>query len=356
MQFKGFRPDVRRSMIVLGAVGLTALGATAVGTSAAFTDTAVAASSFGSSADFLPAPKYLGCSGGGGSVTLRWEHLGPGYTYDIKLFNAWGGTWNPTIPPNKGDVISIDVSAYNNIYETASSSRIEVHSVRNGQVGTSWVGENLWAFTLWNIKCDGKVSSGTQSLMAPAPGDALSRNAARQDAPSTSAAPTSVTGTAAAASTSTAASSTPSAASSSTTTTTTSAPSSTTTTAPSSTTTTAPSTTTAAQTTTTTAAPAAEEAVVAPSGDLAIANKSSSGTYAAQVSSGQAVVSDASGATVFSTPVGKKAMVQWASGSDELWIIESDALYRAGGAVGWTKTTVDPKSAEVPAEIAALIG
>ncbi len=336
--------------MALGAVGLTALSATAVGTTAAFTDTAAGASSFGSSADFLPAPKYLGCSGGGGSVTLKWEHLGPGYTYDIKLFNAWGGTWNPTIPPNKGDVVSIDVSAYNNIYETASSSRIEVHSVRNGQTGTSWVGENLWAFTLWNIKCDGKVSNGAQTMMAPDAGDSLSRMAARQAEPSTSAAPTSVTGTAAAASTSTAPSSTTSAASG----TTTSAPS-TTTTAPS-TTTTAPSTTSAEQATTTTAAPAVEEAVPAPSGELSIANKSSSGTYAAQVSSGQAVVSDASGATVFSTAVGKKAMVQWAAGSDELWIIESDALYRVGGSGGWTKTAVDPKSGAVPAEIAALIG
>jgi signal peptidase I len=341
-----------RSLMALGAASLAVLGMTQVaGTSAAWTKTSAATSSFGSAVDFLPAPKWLGCESNSSYVRMKWEHLGPGYTYDIKLYDAWGGSWNPTIPPNKGDQVYIDVNAYNNVYETASSSRVEVKAVRNGQVGTGWVGEKIWAYTLWNIKCDGKVSSGPQAMMAPA--DVSQPMMARAAAPSTTTTAPSTTTTAP--STTTTAPSTTTTAPSTTTT----APS-TTTTAPSTTTTEPPTTTMTAPPTTTTEPPAAAEAAVAqePSptlGGLTLSNPSPSGTYKAGVSGSNAVVTDASGAEVFSTPAGASAMVQWQDGTDRLWIIDADALYVVDGSSGWKKTKVDSKTGDVPAEIAELV-
>ncbi|MFG1782275.1 signal peptidase I [Rhodococcus oryzae] len=359
-----------RSLMALGAASLAVLGMTQVaGTSAAWTKTSAATSSFGSAADFLPAPKWLGCESNGTWVRMKWEHLGPGYTYDIKLYDAWGGSWNPTIPPNKGDQVYIDVNGYNNVYETASSSHIEVKAVRNGQVGTGWVGENIWAYTLWNIKCDGKVSSGSQALMAPGGAEAMMARAAAPETTTTAPSTTTAAPTTTTTAPSTTASTTTTTASTTTTTaptTTTTAPSTTTTTAPtttttaSTTTTAAPTTTAAAPTTTTTEPPAAAEAAVAqePSptlGGLTLSNPSPSGTYKAGVSGSNAVVTDAAGAQVFSTPAGANAMVKWQDGTDRLWIIDAGALYVVDGSSGWTKTKVDPKTGDVPAAIAELV-
>ncbi|CRK50718.1 S26 family peptidase [Rhodococcus sp. RD6.2] len=347
-----------RTMMAAGALGLTALVGMTAGTSAAFTDSAGAATSFASRSSLVPAPKYLGCTtaSGNSGQTLRWEHLGPGYTYQVQLINAYSSTVAPSIPANKGETVTLNISTYNNIYKTAKTSYVEVRTIRNGVTGTSWIGEKIYSSTIWTAWCDGAhVGGGDQSSLAAPSGGGTDALAARMaaPAPSTTAEPT----TTAASSTTTGEPTTTSA------TTTTTAP---TTTTVEPTTTTAPTTSaeesvaateTAATTTapsTTTTTEEAAEAVTAPSGDLAMANVSTSGEYTAAVSGTSATITDKSGATVFSSTVGKKAVVQWAADSDELWIIDGDSLSVVDAASG-SVTSVDPSSDQVPAEIAVLV-
>lgn len=374
-QFRRLLPA--RTALVLGTVGLTVFGASAVGTSAAFTDSASAASSFASRSTLVPAPKYLGCSGGGGSVTLSWEHLGPGYTYQIQLISGWGGSWNPTPPANKGGTVSINVSAYDNIYETASSSYIEIRSVRNGVTGTSWVGEKLWAFTLWNIKCDGAhVGGGDQSSLVaggggdnstnmrmrsePAPGaeqvvattpietpdpsstesatpsasPSASPSVSAKTSPSVTPSPSAVTSTPKESEEATPEESTSEEAKPEPTTTTT-------TTAP-------PSASTAEE-----KAPDAAPAQAKPAG-TASGTPSDSGTYTAAVDGTTATVTDSSGTEVFTGTVGKGAKTKWAKGSDDLWIVDGDKISVVDAATG-KQRPVDISSDTVPAEVAALV-
>ena len=347
-----------RTMMAAGALGLTALVGMTAGTSAAFTDSADAATSFASRSSLVPAPKYLGCTtaSGNSGQTLRWEHLGPGYTYQVQLINAYSSTVAPSIPANKGETVTLNISTYNNIYKTAATSYVEVRTIRNGVTGTSWIGEKIYSSTIWTAWCNGVHQGGSDqsSLAAPSSGgtDTLAARMAAP-APTTTAAPT----TTEASSTTTAEPTTTSA------TTTTTAPT-TTTVAPTTTTDTAPTTSAeksvAATETTTTApptTPTTEEAaadVTAPSGDLAMTNASTSGRYTAAVSGTSATITDKSGAQVFSGTVGKKAVVQWAADSDELWIIDGDTLSVVDAATG-SVTSVDPSSDQVPAEIAVLV-
>ncbi|MFC7446753.1 signal peptidase I [Rhodococcus daqingensis] len=369
-QFRAPRFSMRRRMpartaMAAGALSLVALVGTTAGTSAAFTDTAGAASSFASRSTLVPAPKYLGCTtaSGNSGQTLRWEHLGPGYTYQVQLINAYSSTVAPSIPANKGDTVTLNISTYNNIYKTATTSYVEVRTIRNGVTGTSWIGEKIYSSTIWTAWCNGAhVGGGDQtSLTAPSGGGAevaAARMAA--PAPSTTTAPTTTTATSATATSTSAAP---------TTTTSTTAPSAsataTTTTAPTTTTTTAPTTTPAEKSTTTTesttTAPApttTTEAVAAPadapSGGLTMANASASGKYSAAVSGTSATITDKSGAQVFTTSVGTKAIAQWAADSDQLWIVDGTKLSVVDAATGSQKD-VDPSSDTVPAEVAALV-
>ncbi|WP_212744302.1 signal peptidase I [Rhodococcus sp. Q] len=348
-----------RTMMAAGALGLTAMVGMTAGTSAAFTDSADAATSFASRSSLVPAPKYLGCTtaSGNSGQTLRWEHLGPGYTYQVQLINAYSSTVAPSIPANKGDTVTLNISTYNNIYKTAATSYVEVRTIRNGVTGTSWIGEKIYSSTIWTAWCNGVHQGGSdQSSLAAPSGGGTDTLAARMaaPAPTTTAAPTTTVDptTTAGASTTTAEPTTTSA------TTTTTAP--TTTVAPTTTTDAAPTTSAeksvAATEATTTETTTTEEAAAAaaPSGDLAIANTSTSGKYTATVSGTTAAITDESGAQVFSSAVGKKAIVQWASGADELWIIDGDTLSMVDAATG-SVTNVDPSSDQVPAEIAVLV-
>lgn len=343
-----------RSAIALGAVGLTALVGTTAGTSAAFTDSANAASSFASRSTLVPAPKYLGCSGGGSGVTLSWEHLGPGYTYQVQAINIWGGLGAPSIPANKGGTVTLYVSAYDNVYKTAAASYFEIRSVRDGVTGTSWVGERTWAFTLWNIKCDGAHTGGSDQTQSLTSGDGGATAAMARGAAASSETTTPVTTTTAPQTTTTTTaqltSSTTTAAASTTTTTTTTAPQSTTTSA---TTTTNPTTTASGESTTaeTTATTTTTTTTVQrPAG----AQESPSGTYVAGKSGMSAVVQDSSGEVVFSRAVSEDATVQWDSSDDTLWIVDNQTLYRVT-AGAWSAVLVDPTSGTIPAQIAALI-
>lgn len=351
-----------RTFLAVTAASLSVLGvAQATGTAAAFTDNATAEASISTPIDLLAAPKWLGCSGTLSNRTMKWEHLGPGYTYDIRLTGARGGSWNPTIPANKGDVISINVNAWDHVRETASGSQIEVRAVRNGQVSTTgWVGEKIWASGVATIYCDGRADGGNQVQYMSSPVQGVSARTAgpAEFTARTTAEPTTdatTSGTPAATTTSTPEIPTPSSTTATTpggmtpspTATTTEVPVSTT---PQSPTTVIPSTATSAATTTTTVTDA----------PLGTEKPSKSKSNSAQLvessetSQTAILVTDANSIEVTRILVSASAQYEWDPSTDILWIVDEGQLYKASGS-DWTKTVVDPSSDDVPTDIAALI-
>ncbi|MGW0173598.1 hypothetical protein ACWDUM_07105 [Rhodococcus sp. NPDC003322] len=367
MQIRRLMPA--RSLIALGAVGVTALGFTAVGTTAAFTDSAMATSSFSAAANFYPTPlvSNVTCSTSGTvglrKATVSWT--APTGTPPL------GGAWNYRVIVRRDNNASEVIDTYNQTSTTVSGYRagttargyiVEVHTVNGPNVSTGWNGQGLWSGAVLDTYCSGGASgqpnpagensvSGqgteTQSMrmaLGASPSPEAVAPSETSAAPTTTDAAASTTTVSAAPLTTTA---TPTAQASTTTTesTTTATPAPTTTTE--STTTSAPSTTTGEE--------SVEEAATAPSaGDLAITNTSTSGAYTATVSGTTATITDKAGARVFTTTVGKKAMVQWEASSDRLWIIDGDTLSVVDAASG-TETSVDPTSGEVPAEVAVLV-
>ncbi|EME16687.1 signal peptidase I [Rhodococcus triatomae] len=348
-----------RTLMVFGAVGVTALGATAVGTTAAFTDTSVASSSFTANANFYPTPvvtstscKNTGTAGFRDAI-VSWTSLGNTplgvpYQYVVKVRRDN----NPNEVKTTYDV-GTATSKQVNFDDTAKGWILEVHTKNGPNVSTGWRGQGVWTSTVWDTYCSGGESNvpnpsseNPQSLGGAAETNMAAMRMPSPEAvavtttplPTTTADPTTeptttVQGTTAAPPT------------------TTPAPSTTTesTSAASAPTTTVDPTTTAP--TTTTEEPAS---VSAPSGDLAIANVSTSGRYTATVNGTTATITDKSGAQVYSGTVGRKAIAQWASGADQLWIIDGDTLTVVDASSG-AATSVDPSSDDVPAEIAALV-
>lgn len=350
-----------RTFIGAGALGLAALLGMTVSTAAAFTDPATASTSLSSRSTFVPAPKYVGCSGNGGSkLYFKWIHLGPGYTYQVQTVGGYYATRpTPALPSNKGDTITMTFDAYDDIYKIAKDVYIEVRSIFNGTTGSSWTGEKIRAVGWANINCQGIHQSGPDQT-ASASGEFAARRAAlsSETVEATTAAP--MTTTTAPTSTTTPGTSTAPTTSGPQSTTSTTAPSSTTsTTAPSSTTsTTAPSTT--PTTATTSNEPTAEESATSTATttsavpQLAGAKASPSGTYVAAKSGLQAVVQDSSGDEVFSKSVSGEAVVQWDSSDDTLWIVDAGTIYRVTAGT-WRAVPVDPESTTMPSPIAALI-
>ncbi|MFD1814524.1 hypothetical protein [Rhodococcus gannanensis] len=347
-----------RTLMVLGAVGVTALGATAVGTSAAFTDTAVAGSSFTANANFYPTPVVTStsCSNVGSAgfrdAKISWTSLGNTplgvpYQYVVKVRRDN----NPNEVKTTYDV-GTATSKQVNFDDTAKGWILEVHTKNGPNVSTGWRGQGVWTSTIWDTYCSGGESNvpnpsgeNPQSLGVTAETSMAAMRmpspeavaATTVPAPSTTVEPTTEMTSAAPVTT---------------------APS---TTAPTSTP--VESTSTAAVITTTTAEPTTTPpvtttddapAVSAPSGDLAISNVSTSGRYTATVNGTTATITDKSGSQVYSGTVGRKAIAQWASGADQLWIIDGDTLTLVDAASG-SATTVDPSSGDVPAEIAVLV-
>jgi signal peptidase I len=351
-----------RTLMVLGAVGVTALGATAVGTSAAFTDTAVAGSSFSAAANFYPTPlvSNVTCSHSGlagfRKSTISWT--APAGTPPL------GGAWSYRVIVRRDNNASEVINTYNQTSTTLSDYRagttargyiVEVHTVNGPKVSTGWNGQGLWSGAVLDTYCSG----GASGVPNPAGENSVSGQGAE----------TQSLRVAMGASPSAEATTTSAAAESVVPSTTTVAPATATTipvpvtTTPAESTTTAPPTTTPAPVTTTTAEPTTTPPVTtpddapaasAPSGDLAISNVSTSGRYTATVNGATATITDKSGAQVYSGTVGRKAIVQWASGADQLWIIDGDTLTLVDAASG-SATTVDPSSGDVPAEIAVLV-
>lgn len=66
------------------------------------------------------------------------------------------------------------------------------------------------------------------------------------------------------------------------------------------------------------------------------------------------VVSDANGEELKRISATASTQYKWDSSTDTLWIVEGGQLYKASGST-WSKTSVDPTSSDVPADIAALV-
>ncbi|OQQ28794.1 hypothetical protein A6410_06995 [Prescottella equi] len=66
------------------------------------------------------------------------------------------------------------------------------------------------------------------------------------------------------------------------------------------------------------------------------------------------LIEDSSGDEVERIPVSASANFEWDSSTDTLWIVEGGQLYKASGST-WSKTSADPTSSDVPADIAALV-
>ncbi|MBM4629851.1 hypothetical protein GS453_24690 [Rhodococcus hoagii] len=66
------------------------------------------------------------------------------------------------------------------------------------------------------------------------------------------------------------------------------------------------------------------------------------------------MISNKNGDEVKRIPVSASATFEWDSSTDTLWIVDGGQLYKASGST-WSKTSVDPTSSEVPADIAALV-
>ncbi|MFC9515178.1 hypothetical protein ACFTSD_05585 [Nocardiaceae bacterium NPDC056970] len=342
-----------RTFIGAGALGLAALLGMTVSTAAAFTDPASASTPFSSRSTFVPAPKYVGCSGDGGrKLYFKWVHLGPGYTYEVQTVGGYYATRpTPALPANKGDVITMTFDAYDDIYKIAKDVYIEVRSIRGGATGSSWTGEKIRAVGYLNLSCKGIHQSGPDQT-ASAGGEFAAR---RADPSSETVEATTTTDPMA---TSTAPTSTTTPGTSTATTTSGSRPATSTTTPSSTTAQTTPSTT--ETTTTTTNEPTAEESATSTATttagvpQLAGAKASPSGTYVAGKSGPKAVIQDSSGGEVFSKSVAGDAAVQWDSSEDALWIVDDGTIYRVTAGT-WRAVPVDPESIAVPAKIAALI-
>ncbi|MGW6374668.1 signal peptidase I [Rhodococcus sp. NPDC055112] len=355
-----------RTLMVLGAAGLTAFGGTAVGTTAAFSDSAIATSSFSSAANLIPTVGSSGCgdvtvSGIHYGARVNWPHIGSPYRYRVLVRQD-----NGVVSHTSNIIDPGAMAAGGNLTYTIGDAQVgshtgwaytaEIHTVNlAGEQSTGWRGSRLWQPTIWNVKCDGQTQSS--SLAASDSGTMAARMAAPETTTTTVTAPPSTTPPS---TTTTTAPPTTTAEQPKATTT---VPSTTTSTTSPTTTTEVPKLTTTAPTTTTTVPPApttneaeaAEAPAPAPSGGLTLANRSDSGTYAAQVSPSQIVITDKAGSTVSTIQVGTTAIVKWADGSDVLWIADGGALYRVDSSGGWTKTKVDPETGDLPAEIAALV-
>ncbi|MGW4477603.1 hypothetical protein [Rhodococcus triatomae] len=352
-----------RTLMVFGAVGVTALGATAVGTTAAFTDTSVASSSFTAAANFYPTPlvSNVTCSSSGAigfrRATISWT--APAGNPPL------GGAWNYRVIIRRDNNASEVIDTYNQTSTTVSGYRagttargyiVEVHTVNGPNVSTGWNGQGIWSGAVLDTYCSGGASGqpnpvGENSVSGQG-AESQSLRMATGGSPSAEATTTSSPSESVVPSTTTAAPVRSTTAVPAPVTTTTAGPTTTVpfTTIPAPVTTTTPDPTTTAPTTTT------EEpaSVSAPSGDLAIANVSTSGRYTATVNGTTATITDKSGAQVYSGTVGRKAIAQWASGADQLWIIDGDTLTVVDASSG-AATSVDPSSDDVPAEIAALV-
>ncbi|WP_235870529.1 signal peptidase I [Rhodococcus xishaensis] len=322
-----------RSLMAVGAAGLTAFVGTAAGTTAAFTDTATAASTFSANANFYPTPVVTStsCQTVGGwladDAKVSWTSLGEtplGDDYEYEVVVRRDSNGNVKTRKNVGTATSYTAD----INDTGRDYTVEVHTVNGPNTSTGWRGQRVQARTVTITQCDGgeryvanPPDENVQSLSAKSVSLASTDPFVEEpiDEPADE-----------------------------------------------------PIDEPADEPTEEPADEPTEEPADEPAGDpaddvtdtvesvedsssSAITNVSSSGSFVAEVSSSRVVITDESGSVMSSIAVGEKAVVQWAKDSDELWIVDSGELYLVGSSGGWVKTEADPSADGVPAGIAALV-
>ncbi|WP_238773589.1 hypothetical protein [Prescottella equi] len=351
------RPALTVSAVALSVLGLSQVG----GTSAAWQDTGNTATSggLGVASNVLPAI----ASPTGATTTWRWAlsdikqchltwtHTNSAFKYHV-IVRGTSNNWYVDPAANNiavGQQVSTDVWRDNtpNAAGSGQTYNVEIHTVNRftDEEGADWRGYSVTrqGASAWHVSCGSPVSNVGGISGASQEGEFNARMAAPSDSPSTATTST----------TSVPTTTTPS--------TTTTAPSSTTTTTPPQNTTTA--TTTAPPTTTTTpstTAPSTTTTTTAADTTLGAAAKSTSSDYSAtlvrssEFSQTAIVISDANGEELKRISATASTQYKWDSSTDTLWIVEGGQLYKASGST-WSKTSVDPSSSDVPADIAALV-
>lgn len=362
-----------RPALALGALALSVFGLSQMtGTSAAFQDTAAATSgALTVSANVLPAVASMsaGNQGSGGTqwCELSWPHRGYPYIYRTEVYlnntgsPVWTGDQDPGVSAPVGTIVKRGVGSDETTYhftQTRSfTARVYTVNRLTGEKSTDWRGQQIRRRAAY---FEGTCNGADQSISGASLTVGLDTFKAQTAPPNEGelATPTPTTQTAATpsitATPSTTSAATPSRSSQPTTTT--SAP--TQSAAPTSTTapgiTTAPSTTTAIPTPTSTTWTAPADT------PLGAPQRSPSLGYSAKLvtSSGTSqtvlLIEDSSGDEVERIPVSASANFEWDSSTDTLWIVEGGQLYKASGST-WSKTSADPTSSDVPADIAALV-
>ncbi len=343
-----------RTAMVLGAVGLTALGATATGTSAAFTDSATAQSgAFTAAANMLPTAENFSCStetkAGYAGARMRWTHKGAPFSYRIVVTYVSGtggpaGPWTIDVPAKAAgtaEQVYLDKPVLGSHLVWKYDAKIYTVNP-GGEVSVGWIGSKLNQTASNYVYCDGDIAPAA-AARGGGPG-IMSAPALEGAGAEVALAPTTTTSVTASASTTATATSTTSASATATTTTSAAVPTTTSSAAAP-----APTTTTTVPpvTTTSTAPPAAPAPTVS-------GTPSDSGTYTVAVTGTTATITDTAGTQTFTGTVGKGAKTVWAKGSDTLWIVDGDKVSSVNAATG-EQTTVDPNTASVPAEVAALV-
>ncbi|WP_420881858.1 signal peptidase I [Rhodococcus sp. (in: high G+C Gram-positive bacteria)] len=345
-----------RSLLAITAAAVSVFALTqATGTSAAFTDTATAKSGTLSSATkVLPTISSISASNAGAGGTqwcvMNWPHLGYGFTYYIGVYlnntgnPVWETTRDPGVSAATGTNVTVSVGSSETEYSGSTryfTTRIYTVNRYSGERSSDWRGQEIKRRGIfYEGTCNGNKESISGASLEGSFGDLNARMAV----------PTQTTST-----------TTP--------TTTVSSSSSTSTTEPGTTTTPLASTQTS---TTTAAAPTTTAASTSPSitatttpatvteTTLGASERSQSGDYSAALvrstdtSQTAIVISGADGDELKRLSATASTRYKWDSSTDTLWIVESGQLYKASGS-SWTKTSVDPTSSDVPADIAALV-
>ncbi|WP_235871300.1 signal peptidase I, partial [Rhodococcus spongiicola] len=149
-----------RSLMAVGAAGLTAVGLTAAGTTAALTDTASVASTFSANANFYPTPVVTStsCQTVGGwladDAKVSWTSLGQtplGDDYEYEVVVRRDSNGNVKTRKNVGTATSYTAD----INDTGRDYTVEVHTVNGPNTSTGWRGQRVQARTVTITKCDG---------------------------------------------------------------------------------------------------------------------------------------------------------------------------------------------------------
>ncbi|NKS28038.1 signal peptidase I [Rhodococcus hoagii] len=373
-----FSAPSARSILVFVAAALSVLGLTqATGTAAAFTDAAVATSgTLAINSSVLPniAPPTCALTGLGGTngTATTFKHLGYPFAYKATLYdNSMNvkkqdyASFTPAANVAKGTNYTINVN-YGDVGYTFGEEyfylRIFTVNQLTNEKSTEWRGHSIRKpGSQAQTKCGSQTASAnpTDPPMSAANEMLQARLAIPEEAPSTSTPVSAVSTTAPSSTTtpSTATTTTSTTSNITTTTTTSTASASATTPSPTPDGTTPESTTTTSSTATTPIPTTSSTVVDTP---LGASRESQSRGYSALLvkspttSQTAIVIADSNGEELKRLSVAASAQYEWDTATDTLWIVDGGQLYKASGS-SWTKTSVDPSSSDVPADIAPLV-